>query len=124
MKKVLFLAIMLLTVIITLTACGNANQQVDVLGKWSVDDGQGERIYEPAGSIFEFKPDGTFSYQEPDDTEAIILYYEPYDADLYIICEVGPCSLEIAAGYAHMEIQEDHLIMIAFDERINLTRIP
>ncbi len=124
MRKALVLAIMPLIVIITLTACGNANQQVDVLGTWSVDPGREQYIYEPAGAIFEFKSDGTFTYQEPDDTEPIILFYAPYDADMFVICEVSPCSKEYAAGYAHMEVEGDHLIMIAWDERINLTRVP
>lgn len=124
MRKTLVFAILLLITNFTVTACSNAKQQVDVLGKWSVDPGREQYIYEPAGAIFEFKSDGTFTYQEPDDTEPIILFYSPYDADMFVICEVSPCSEEYAAGYAHMEVEGDHLIMIAFDERINLTRIP
>ncbi len=125
MKKSLFLGILVLALAgMLLAACGGKGVNVNVIGKWSVDAGQEDRIYEEAGTTFEFKSDGSMTYLSPSETEPYTYYYSNYDADMLIICETQPCTSDNIMGYAHVAIKGNQLTMIAFEELVTLTRVP
>jgi hypothetical protein len=125
MKRSLVVAMtILLFSSLLLAACSITEGKVNIIGKWSVDAGQEARIYEPAGTTFEFKTDGTLLYQTPDSTEPTTDYYIYYDPDLLVICNVQPCTTDVAVGYAHMTFTGNHMVMIAFEELVNLTKVP
>jgi hypothetical protein len=125
MKKSLVVGMMILLFSsLLMAACSITAGKVNIIGKWSVDAGQEARIYEPAGTTFEFKTDGTLLYQAPDDTDPTTYYYIYYDPDLLVICSVEPCTTDGALGYAHMAVSGNHMVMIAFEELVNLTKVP
>jgi hypothetical protein len=125
MKKSLILGVLILAMVcMLLAACGGKASNVNVVGKWSVDAGQEDRIYEEAGTTFEFKSDGSMTYLAPSETEPYTYYYSYFDADMLIICSTQPCSGDTAMGYAHVAVKDNQLTMIAFEELVTMTKVP